>query len=201
MGSGIPRPHEVWAGAVQRCGRHHPHDLAAFVLHRANLRIIEPLAGKLGVEHAVAAKDIVRRSSGRRAAGVGVRRSTRSLCGQLGHDLCERADPCRPHQRDVAAADDVSFQVPPGGSLAIVGESGSGKTTIARMFTGLERPTAGTITTAGHDRSRHSRRAAERRRRGRELQIVFQDPYACVAARPSKRHCGCTPGSTGEPAR
>ena len=85
--------------------------------------------------------------------------------------------------RDFVAVDDVSFQMPPGGSLAIVGESGSGKTTIARLLAGLERPTAGTITTLGQDRSRPSRRAAERRQRGRELQIVFQDPYASLDPR------------------
>ena len=54
------------------------------------------------------------------------------------------------------AVDDVSFEVAEGGSLAIVGESGSGKTTIARMLVGLERPTAGTITFAGHDRTQPS---------------------------------------------
>jgi peptide/nickel transport system ATP-binding protein len=85
--------------------------------------------------------------------------------------------------RDFVAVDDVSFHLPPRGSLAIVGESGAGKTTIARMLTGLERPTAGTVIAAGHDRSRPSRRAAERRRRGRELQIVFQDPYASLDPR------------------
>ena len=84
---------------------------------------------------------------------------------------------------DFIAVDDVSFEVPEGGSLAIVGESGSGKTTIARMLTGLEQPSSGTITVAGHDRSRPDRRTAERRRRGRELQIVFQDPYTSLDPR------------------
>ncbi|HKA96767.1 MAG TPA: ATP-binding cassette domain-containing protein, partial [Streptosporangiaceae bacterium] len=55
---------------------------------------------------------------------------------------------------DLVAVEDVSFHLPPGRSLAIVGESGSGKTTIARMIVGLERPTSGTITACGHDRSR-----------------------------------------------
>jgi ABC-type glutathione transport system ATPase component len=40
------------------------------------------------------------------------------------------------------AVQDISFTVPPGGSLAIVGESGSGKTTIARMIVGLQEPSA-----------------------------------------------------------
>jgi peptide/nickel transport system ATP-binding protein len=79
--------------------------------------------------------------------------------------------------------DDVSFVVPAGGSLAIVGESGSGKTTIARMIVGLERPTAGAIEVAGHPRERPPRGARERRLRGREAQIVFQDNYASLDPR------------------
>jgi ABC-type glutathione transport system ATPase component len=83
------------------------------------------------------------------------------------------------------AVDDVSFSVPAGQSLAIVGESGSGKTTIARMIVGLERPTSGTITACGHDRSRPARSARDRRRRGGEVQIVFQDPYTSLDPRQS----------------
>jgi ABC-type glutathione transport system ATPase component len=84
---------------------------------------------------------------------------------------------------DLVAVDDVSFCLPPGRSLAIVGESGSGKTTIARMIVGLERPTGGTITACGHDRSRPPRSTRDRRRRGREVQIVFQDPYTSLDPR------------------
>jgi ABC-type dipeptide/oligopeptide/nickel transport system ATPase subunit len=86
---------------------------------------------------------------------------------------------------ELVAVDDVSFRLPPGRSLAIAGQSGSGKTTIARMLVGLERPTSGTITACGHDRSRPPRSAAERRRRGREVQIVFQDPYTSLDPRQS----------------
>jgi ABC-type glutathione transport system ATPase component len=86
---------------------------------------------------------------------------------------------------DFTAVDDVSFSVPAGESLAIVGESGSGKTTIARMIVGLERPTSGTITACGHDRSRPARSARDRRRRGGEVQIVFQDPYTSLDPRQS----------------
>jgi len=84
---------------------------------------------------------------------------------------------------ELVAVDDVSFDLPPGRSLAIVGESGSGKTTIARMIVGLERPTNGTITACGHDRSRPARSTRDRRRRGREVQIVFQDPYTSLDPR------------------
>ena len=84
---------------------------------------------------------------------------------------------------DLVAVDDVSFRVPEAGSLAIVGESGSGKTTIARMIVGLERPSGGSIAACGQDRSRPARSRADRRRRGREVQIVFQDPYTSLDPR------------------
>ena len=63
----------------------------------------------------------------------------------------------------VVAVDEVSFQLPSGGSLGLVGESGSGKTTIAKMVVGLEAPTAGQIECCGRDRTaaaRSTRRAA-----------------------------------------
>jgi peptide/nickel transport system ATP-binding protein len=84
---------------------------------------------------------------------------------------------------DFLAVDDISFTVPAGGSLAIVGESGSGKTTIARMIVGLQGPTAGAIAVLGHARSRPPRGARERRTRGREAQIVFQDNYSSLDPR------------------
>jgi ABC-type glutathione transport system ATPase component len=84
---------------------------------------------------------------------------------------------------NTVAVDDVSFSLPEGGSLAIVGESGSGKTTIARMIVGLERPSAGTIRACGQDRSTPARSTPDRRRRGREVQIVFQDPYTSLDPR------------------
>ena len=83
----------------------------------------------------------------------------------------------------IIAVDDVSFELRQGGSMAIVGESGSGKTTVARMLVGLATPTSGTITIDGHDRTRPSRRSRERQARGREIQIVFQDPYSSLDPR------------------
>ncbi|MHB1877270.1 MAG: ATP-binding cassette domain-containing protein, partial [Streptosporangiaceae bacterium] len=54
---------------------------------------------------------------------------------------------------DLVAVDDVSFQLPVSGALAVVGESGSGKSTVARIIAGLERPTAGTVLIRGTERS------------------------------------------------
>ncbi|MGH3273757.1 MAG: ABC transporter ATP-binding protein [Streptosporangiaceae bacterium] len=83
------------------------------------------------------------------------------------------------------AVTDVTFDLPAGGSLGIVGESGAGKTTVARMIAGLEVPTAGSIVCCGRDRSAPARKTAERRVRGREVQIVFQDPYSSLDRRQS----------------
>jgi len=85
--------------------------------------------------------------------------------------------------RTLVAVDDVSLRLPPRGALGIVGESGSGKTTVARMLVGLERPTAGRIVVAGRERAPGPARTAERRRRAREMQLVFQDPYSSLNGR------------------
>ena len=90
---------------------------------------------------------------------------------------------------DHHAVDGVSFDVEEGGSLAIVGESGSGKTTVARMLVGLERPTSGTITFAGQDRSQPTRARAERLVRAHEAQLVFQDPYTSLDRRQTVARC------------
>jgi len=89
----------------------------------------------------------------------------------------------------LVAVDDVSFAVAAGRSLAIVGESGSGKTTIARMIVGLERPTQGRIVIEGRDRSWRHVSGRERKRRAREVQIIFQDPYSSLDPRQSVRTC------------
>ncbi len=85
----------------------------------------------------------------------------------------------------VEAVRNLSLRLPQGGSIGLVGESGSGKTTTARLLVGLERPDAGTIRIAGRERSLGKVSASERRRRGREIQMVFQDPYTSLDPRQS----------------
>lgn len=72
------------------------------------------------------------------------------------------------------AVDDVSFELKKGQCLGIVGESGSGKSTIARMITGLEPMTEGTVTLLGKDIT--DLKAKEMRKVYRDIQMVFQMP-------------------------
>ncbi|WP_425558778.1 ABC transporter ATP-binding protein [Catenulispora subtropica] len=111
---------------------------------------------------------------------TGVRSGNRPAVTVSGLTKSFRVTDAHGRRSQFTAVSDVSFTVPPGGSLGLVGESGSGKTTTARMLVGLEIPTAGRIEVLGHDRSQPARGAAERRRRARELQIVFQDPYTSL---------------------
>jgi ABC-type glutathione transport system ATPase component len=89
------------------------------------------------------------------------------------------------HFGNLLALDDVSFEVPHGGSVAIVGESGSGKTTAAKILVGLERATSGRVEVDGMDWSTPSTSSRARRERARYLQIVFQDPYSSLDPRQS----------------
>jgi peptide/nickel transport system ATP-binding protein len=77
--------------------------------------------------------------------------------------------------------ENVSLSIESGETLGLVGESGSGKTTLARMILGLVEPTDGTIRVNGTDGARASR--AELHRLRRQMQPVFQDPYAALNPR------------------
>jgi oligopeptide/dipeptide ABC transporter ATP-binding protein len=83
--------------------------------------------------------------------------------------------------RIVRAVDDVSLVLQRGETLGLVGESGSGKSTLARLMLRLDRPTSGTVHFDATDLFAASPR--ELRRLRREMQIVFQDPYASVNKR------------------
>ena len=78
----------------------------------------------------------------------------------------------------VRAVDDVSFMLYPGETIGLVGESGCGKTTLGRALLRLTEPTAGSILFEGIDLAKLS--SGDLRRRRRDLQLVFQDPYAAL---------------------
>jgi len=79
------------------------------------------------------------------------------------------------------AVDGVELEVRCGEALAIVGESGCGKTTLARMLLRLIEPDAGEINFGGRDLLKLS--GNELRRARREMQMIFQDPFASLNPR------------------
>jgi ABC-type oligopeptide transport system ATPase subunit len=81
----------------------------------------------------------------------------------------------------VKAVDDVSFEIYLGETLGLVGESGSGKSTTGYCVLQLLKPTAGSVRFLGQELV--GMRAKELREMRREMQIVFQDPYASLNPR------------------
>jgi oligopeptide/dipeptide ABC transporter ATP-binding protein len=73
---------------------------------------------------------------------------------------------------------DVSLSLAPGETVGVVGESGSGKSTLARCMALLELPDAGRVMLAGEDLTALPK--AELRRRRRQIQTIFQDPFASL---------------------
>jgi oligopeptide transport system ATP-binding protein len=82
---------------------------------------------------------------------------------------------------DIKAVDDVSFQIYRGETLGLVGESGCGKTTVGRTIIQLYRPTAGHVYYDSRDLA--DMRGSELRHMRRQVQIIFQDPYASLNPR------------------
>jgi peptide/nickel transport system ATP-binding protein len=125
-------------------------------------------------------------------AGVRAAAFAQAAASTNGHHLLEVADAVREYpvtsgavlQRKVAsvkAVTGVSIHLDVGETLGLVGESGCGKTTLGKMIVGVESPDSGRITLDGKEIFRMHRRALRRARR--DLQMMFQDPYASLDPR------------------
>jgi oligopeptide/dipeptide ABC transporter ATP-binding protein len=107
--------------------------------------------------------------------GSPVRETLVSVRGLVKHFPVEGSDEV------VRAVDGVSFDIFAGETLGLVGESGCGKSTVGRCLLRLIEPTAGEILFAGEDVLSLDKKRLRQLRR--EMQIIFQDPYASLNPR------------------
>jgi oligopeptide transport system ATP-binding protein len=104
-----------------------------------------------------------------------------SARGLVKHYPLTRGVVLRTRYGEVRAVDGVDFDLGRGQTLGVVGESGCGKSTMARLLTRLETPTAGEITFDGAPLARLSRAGVRQFRR--QVQLIFQDPYSSLDPR------------------
>jgi oligopeptide/dipeptide ABC transporter ATP-binding protein len=97
----------------------------------------------------------------------------------------------------VRAVDGVTLEIPQGTTFGLVGESGSGKSTLARLMLRLDQPTSGRILFEGEDLMQRS--GDDLRSLRRQMQIVFQDPFAALNRRKTVEQIISLPLQVHEP--
>lgn len=78
----------------------------------------------------------------------------------------------------IKAVDDINFNLYPGETFGLVGESGCGKSTLSRTILQLLKPTSGSVIFNGEDLTQLSE--VQMRQKRRQIQMIFQDPHACL---------------------
>ena len=118
----------------------------------------------------------------------GVRKNTNQKLLQLSHitkvfdDQSISFSKKLADEKNVKAVNDVSFELFEGETLGLVGESGSGKSTIAKIITGLVKPSAGEINYNNFALYNAKRKYQISKSRG-QIQMIFQDPYSSLNPR------------------
>ena len=98
-------------------------------------------------------------------------------------------------KQTLKAVDDVTLSIPAGATFGLVGESGCGKTTVGRTILKLYKPTGGKIFFDGQDITDLSEKEFSPYRK--DMQMIFQDPYASLDPRQTDFGAGRIHSSTG----